>query len=119
MSTEGTEKRMPNIKKKLTYQSAAIVGGHQRPRIELPALSLEAPRAPAAAVDGVVSVQIVAGSDEALREPHLGLLDLQRVSLVLSHEEYARLRERVRGIRQNPLKLELELDEHGQIISAK
>ena len=108
----------------LRYESAAIVAGHARPRIELPALcfeqpSLEQPRRPAQPLNGIVSVQVVAGSEEALREPFLGLVDCQRACLVLSQEEFARLRDRVRGIKQQALELELVLNEHDQIVSAQ
>src|SRR6185436_19039289 len=114
---------MPNTKISLSYDSAAIVAGQVRPRIELPALSLERPpleqpRVAAAPVKGIVSVQVVAGNEEALREPFLGLVDRERVSLVLPPEEFARLRERVRAIKQKPLELELVLNEDGQIVSA-
>jgi hypothetical protein len=119
---------MANKKISLRYQSAAIVAGHARPRIELPALclerpslerpSLEQPRVAANAVNGIVSVQVVAGNEEALREPFLGLVDKERVALVLPQAEFARLRERVRSIKQQALEIELVLNEHDQIVSA-
>jgi hypothetical protein len=102
----------------LRYDSAAIVGGHARPRIELPALSLEQPRVPLKSDNGIVSVQVVAGNEEALREQFLGLVDQERVALVLPQAEFARLRERVRGIKQKALELELVLNEYDQVVSA-
>ena len=97
----------------LVFDSAAIFAGNIRPRIELPApahLRRDGP------LESPHTVEIIESDDQGVRGSPLGFASPQHFLLVLPSDDYDRLQERVGTIRDNRMKVEVVVDDHGQIV---
>lgn len=100
-----------------TFHSAAIFGGHVRPRIELPAISFERDESAKPHGKNRFQVELIPGLPDAVEEHYLGVVTPEHVLLVLPPGEFERLSKRVGSILQKPLPFELEVDEHRQLVA--
>jgi hypothetical protein len=102
----------------LAFESAAIFAGDIRPRVELPAPPFEDDEPRPDAREASTTLEVIEGSRETVRDRFLGVANSEHVLLVLPPTDYAALLERVRTIRDNPLRFELTADEYGQLTAA-
>jgi hypothetical protein len=98
----------------LTFRSATIFAGKVRPRIQFPALVFEEEDQHEDIVPGRAQLEVIAAD----REPYLGSASADYVTLVLPLQDYARLKARVTTIAEEPLGIDLVVDEYELIVAA-